>query len=363
MKKIAILTFNRELNYGAVLQSHGLYKTLTDLGHAVEFINLDLKNSKPKIGFIKKIKSNLGQFRQLFIHKNFSKSRRVMLGSSSNDKIYNSQTNLLNDFKHIDLFIVGSDQVWNKEITGKIAFAYFFDFLNDLDLNRISYAASFGSSNWGFSKNENKIINNLLNQFKTISVRETNAIDMLSSNVNIKNAVQVLDPSLLLDNLDHLVKKSNFKSLQKYVFVFSFYKQFTPSDLKFIKDRFGLNIKIFSYNLKYIYDKDYITHYTLSPLDFIKIINDSEFIITDSYHASITAIHLKKQFFVIKTEKGKSRFNRISNLLNDLKLDDRIWEDDIVKEIKLSEINWPQVKRIIDEKKVPSINFLKTNLN
>ena len=46
-----------------------------------------------------------------------------------------------------DILIVGSDQVWNHKIERNKALAYYLDF-GTKDAKRISYASSFGLSEW-----------------------------------------------------------------------------------------------------------------------------------------------------------------------------------------------------------------------
>lgn len=69
--------------------------------------------------------------------------------------------------KRFNVFITGSDQVWDYNITGR-DMAYLLEFANIGKRN--SYVASFGVTD--ISEKYKKEYKNLLNSFSNISVRE-----------------------------------------------------------------------------------------------------------------------------------------------------------------------------------------------
>ena len=136
---ISILSFPREINYGAVLQCYALCKILQDMGHKINIIDLRLRRHPMQWYSI------LIRIPMFFF---FYRFRRKHLN------YFTRHFKSLNELRHYcpqsDLFIVGSDQVWNPEITKRSDPLYFFFSFLPRGVRRISYAASFGTDNWKY---------------------------------------------------------------------------------------------------------------------------------------------------------------------------------------------------------------------
>ena len=223
--KVAILTFSKTTNYGAALQCYALSSFIQNAGHEVIIFNAPL-DSEEAINvslvrlILRKVKKTL---KKIISSDKQSNSEFVRYSRNEKEKkediYWDKQVRLLfesfnqthlppftkelkneQDFKEqypqADLYIVGSDQVWNLSITQKQKQIFFFSFLKDEA--RISYAASFGgSTQWSGTKKETQEINQLLKKFKSISVRESSGISILHDVFHL-NGVEVLDPTLLL---------------------------------------------------------------------------------------------------------------------------------------------------------------------
>lgn len=94
-----------------------------------------------------------------------------------------------------DVYLVGSDQVWNEDITGDRSAAYLLDFGGE-NVKRISYASSIGVSEWNFSQSYTEMASKQLKKFVSLSCREITGANILSQKFNL-NITQVLDPTLL----------------------------------------------------------------------------------------------------------------------------------------------------------------------
>src|SRR5690606_15864360 len=104
-----------------------------------------------------------------------------------------------------DTYIVGSDQCWRPKYSPNIT-NYFLDFLNDKqNVIRISYAASFGTSDWEFNEPETKMCRDLIQKFDAVSVRESSGIELCQKYLD-KEAQHVLDPTMLLELDDYITK-------------------------------------------------------------------------------------------------------------------------------------------------------------
>ena len=102
---------------------------------------------------------------------------------------------ITNADKKYDKFIVGSDQVWNTQLTGN-DFTYYLDFIKDSH-KKNSYAASFGYSKLPEEVKEKAI--DLLKDFNTLNIREKQGKEIIINEIKNKEVNVVMDPTFLLD--------------------------------------------------------------------------------------------------------------------------------------------------------------------
>jgi len=157
------------LSYGATLQTYATIKAIEVLGHDVTLVNLNIPNPYGRIKaillFPKWVKTRL--FRKKYF-KNITRK-------------YNNSEALRKDSPEADLYMIGSDQTWNLDISLDKAPSFFLNFVSD-DNKKVAYAASFGKnkldgSKW-ISKQE---IERLLKRFEYIGIREGSGKEILSS--------------------------------------------------------------------------------------------------------------------------------------------------------------------------------------
>ena len=78
-------------------------------------------------------------------------------------------------------YIVGSDQCWRPRYSPLIT-NYFLDFIKEKEhVKRVSYAASFGTSEWEFDQQTTEECSLLLRRFGAISVREDSAVELIKN--------------------------------------------------------------------------------------------------------------------------------------------------------------------------------------
>ena len=195
--KIKLLTFSLGDSFGAIMQAYALSYTLRKMGHEVELFNLTWYRSFKQQVYLTVTGVN---------HR-FSKFRKNYLPDYT--KKCKTNVDLYEASKGADLCIVGSDQVWNPQITHKYALNYFFDFL-DSDTKRGSYAASFGDIKWNYPEYTIRI-QSLLNKFSFISSREETGVD-ICTNIFNADCAKVVDPTLLLPSYIELLKGKKKKT-------------------------------------------------------------------------------------------------------------------------------------------------------
>lgn len=342
--KTAILTFQDAENYGAALQAYAL-KTACNNYCETEIVNYyndyfhrktDGNGIKAKV---KKIINGKTSATKATRFKNFQK--KYLTGNS--ECIERSGISAI-DGKY-DIYITGSDQVWNLECSGGDK-TYFLDFVTSGTKN--SYAASFGAS-----KGNDELIEELLSDYSKISVREKSGIRILEKCLN-KVVPAVLDPTFLLS-----------KEVWKKQFDLDFSEEFVlVYEVLAGKDLFE-QAKIFSKtrNLKLVCitssDKPRMGAKVIKdagPIEWLNLISKAKYIFTNSFHGLAFSINFNKQFFVELLPPPANTNTRILELLELFDLNERNSKN----ALELGDINYTEVNRILVAKRESSNMFLKS---
>lgn len=350
--KVNLLTFNNALSYGAVLQTYALIRALEKLNCNVELIDY-------RAPFIPPIPTGLWTLRTNY---NLSRLKKELLFAKFRSEHLANKTNTINTLKALnkqhfnaDLYVVGSDQVWNPDITKKYVLNYFFDFVKG---NKISYAASFGKEEWNYPVTFTDEVKRLLSEFKEISVRESQSVSLVNEKFML-TAENVLDPTLLHTDFSGIL--TTYTQKQQ---IACFKLQYDTAFFELVAEAQNrLELPVFAI--------DTIKKYkSITPVpfpavkDWIRYMAESSFIITDSFHGVAFSIIFRKNFVVINA--NPKRFVRIADLLNKLQLENRIIHD--IREINSSEawkeqINYESVDEVLKVLRDKSYDFLKRNLN
>jgi Polysaccharide pyruvyl transferase. len=343
--KIGILTYHQAENYGAILQAYALQQTIINFGLDCDIIDYNCE------GILKQFKFNL---KNSFFYKKkikFSNFRKKYLKLSSPFFLNNIfLTNAI-----YDNFIVGSDQVWNFNCNNNDT-TYLLDFVKDLN-KKNSYAASFGKNtlpNFPESYLRDKFIN-----FNFITVREQNGANLLKKLINKKIPV-VLDPVFLLtkENWQKFVNTNN----KKYILVYQLY--YTESLLEFAKnlskkENLRLIIITISLKTKFFSFFNAIDKSNVGPKEFISLIGNAEYIVTNSFHGTALSIILNKQFF---TEYVSDLYN-VNSRFDELFQNFDLYGRKINKDLSYKPIDYKKINDILDNKRIKAIKYLKRMLN
>lgn len=345
--KIAIiLTFSKNDNRGANLQAYALKKVLEEEGIDVRF--LDIQLSRKKLNAMGLIVTRINNYCAEVFRK------RLKFKYTSQ---YNNAQELHDNPPVADIFIVGSDQVWNPDLTqGVDPRIYFFSFLKD-DTKRVSYAASFGKSEWNTTEYDNDITE-LLSKFDYVSVREDSGID-ICNNIFKRNDVAVcLDPSLLLRTNDiRNIIRNKFKA-RKQIYSYLFYKSGDVYDM----------VEEIASQTKLKITGDLRKSNTLNKLrslhgveQWIRNVAESEMVVTNSFHTMVVSILLRKNFIIVPPVKGRE--TRLISLLSKLGLLNRyINYGDNIDIASLEPINYDIVESKLDALRADSLEFIKKAL-
>ena len=375
--KIGILTQPLLNNYGGLLQNYALQNVLTGLGHEAVTINIVYKD----ISDIRKLASILKRTlfkisgQNILIRAIPNKKEAEIIGYNTKDfvkrnivttKIINKKLNKkqVEEFG-FNAYIVGSDQVWRPMFSPQQS-TYFLDFLEkDNSVKKIAYAASFGVSNWEFTKKQTKYFSKLIKLFNAVSVREDSAVDLCNKYFNI-DAVHLLDPTMLLDKeiYTSLLDKQAINQTTSKLFTYILDQSDEKSQIiKQISRKYDLQpFSIMPQNVFSVPGKKTIKDCIIPPVyDWLKSFIDAQFVITDSFHGTVFSILFNKPFLSIaNNERGLTRFISLLKLFG---LEDRLifsYEDNIIENIK--EIDWNRVNYILGQEKDKSMKFLNNHL-
>lgn len=339
--KAIILTFSKVNNRGANLQCFALLDYLRKKGITVELLDIQLPKPRNLIHQFDAIFNNIlaNRFRQQ-VKLNFTKK-------------YYSYNDLKDNPPRADIYIVGSDQVWNTKITSKIdPRIYFYTFLPKTAL-KVAYAASFGTNEWYPTKYDKEIIESL-KTFKYISVREDSGIAICKKEFGINDVAVVLDPSLLLTQ-DDVLSLFKIKPEKNQIFSYLLYNNDSITGIiEKVKNITNLPV-IGSQTKKNLINK-IKTIYTIPK--WLSNIQCSNLVITNSFHCIVFSILLQKQFIAIPSAPGKSE--RILSLLRKLDLENRfiLSKDQLDSLLLQQKIDYDKVNSKLSEERQMSIAYI-----
>ena len=355
-KKVGIVTFHTALNYGAILQTYALQKFLNNNNIDNEIIDYDCpfikKCYSPFFIAGKKVINSLVRgvvFRNKIFKKreNFNSFLQKYINLSPN---YQNVDEMRKDANKYKYFISGSDQVWSP-ISANFDLFYFLPFAEDYQKH--SYAASLGTSK--LTTDEQNALRQRLKGFKSISVREESAKELLKTITNINNIEVHIDPTLLLSKNDWQDMVDKKKTNEKYLLIFNVEKPI--NDIKFAK-----NIaKEKKLKIIYINDRTLIKDKKIkyveapTPNEFINLFANADTIITNSFHGTVFSIIFEKEFYV-ELENKKARNIRSESLLKKLNIQNR--EIKNIELFKPEPINWQNVANILEEERKKSQNYI-----
>ena len=366
--KIGILTFQGVNNYGAVLQAYALQKVLQDAGYDNEIVNYQRDNladilcwlkNKTKAFFSNKPDRQLYTFLELFkmvfwgegntrdIAKPFARFRERMVLS---DPVGPKTVGNLNG--KYDLFISGSDQVWN---CGRVNLepTYLLDFVDDPD-KKGSYAASFGI--WEIPEKYRETYKRLLGDYRFLSVREEQGAKIIEELVQ-RSAEVVLDPTMLLASDQWL--EVGKKTLDKgYILVYQLeYSDALMHFARLLSQKENLPLKFVKKPKKGAKAEEICPH--TSPEEWIGLFAGADYVITNSFHGTVFSILFHKKFFteITKERIRGSMSSRLENLLNFCGLTDRLLGEGSIEKSH-SPIDYEAVDEKLRGKREASLRYL-----
>lgn len=365
-KKVFILTHPLTGNYGGLLQAYASYTALSNLAYTpyiYRYIPNDLPmGARAWLNYFKgHLKYLLGRsknantmWRRLQISRKFQKGLRVY-----------KETHPAPQGNNIS-YVVGSDQVWRAIYCRmmKTPAYYFLNFATPEQRRKsIAYSASFGVDHWEGTPEETEECKRLLQEFKAVSVREHSGVDICREVFGVE-AVQMPDPTLLLQKAeyDELIAREKTWT-PEYPVLASYVLDENQEVLKQLQTYAqGLNVTL-QHLLPHAGAAKRRDRFAHTVGQWLRLIRDAKYFITDSFHGCAFAIIFNKPFVCLGNEKrGSARFD---SLLGTFGLKDRLAINptpEQVRQILNTPVDWDKVNAIRRSEQERAFEFLRKNL-
>lgn len=380
--KLGILTQPLHANYGGLLQNYALQQTLIRAGHEVETIDWSSpSNLHAKLYTLKwRVLSTLmpQKYKPLryqptavekaVIQRNTSHFIHTYIRHTRPMKSLADFTSQANAGKY-DGYVVGSDQCWRPCYNSFLP-AMFLSFVDVKGVNRVAYAASFGTDKWEFTPEVTAQCAPLAHKFDLVTVREDSGVKLCKEHLGVE-ATHVLDPTMLLTKEDyiHLIEAEREPKAAGTLFNYILDPDETKTAfINRVAD--GMDLRPFQVLPKYQAEtrtkedvKKRIEDCVFPGVTtWLRAFMDAEMTIVDSFHGMVFSILFNKPFWVIgNAERGMSRF---TSLLKLFKLEDRLLDVGELDKVNFKRpIDWSQVNALLEQKRTESkillLNALK----
>lgn len=369
-KKIALFSCHNEPNYGSMLQAYALAESIHLLGKHAEYVNYHVSQKPTLLSRLRRCVSWL--LHVLYIRRRESEFaffqtepfRKVMEKYAEFHQKYMPVANIDYDsdsvknifsFDKYSRYIVGSDQMWAPHLYSPNK-PYFLDWLDFP--NRNSYATSLGGV--VFTDEYLSLLIDKLSKFDNISCREKTNCKMLSEKLG-KDVKYVLDPTLLLNSVQWgKVAISPLSNKRPYILAYILgEKDCITQFAEKLGQKKNLPVYYILTRPKYLTYKNVLGD--VGPAEFVGLIRDADYIVTDSFHGSLFSINFNRNFYAFSKREGNLNTMdnvRILEFLSELGLQSRFQADS--EAVFLSDIEYTDVNRLIETLRDSSNKYLKS---
>ncbi len=374
-KRVAIVTWIKYPNFGTFLQAYALQQVISDLGYNVHILDDSeiMEESKENVKGLDIV------FRFLFALKlriayllQYSKNKKKINLCRDGLKLYDSflDTHLKVDRNTLplidldnryDMFVCGSDQIWFPSLN--IFSPYYY--LSFTSKKKVAYAPSVGASH--YPKDFIPKVKRSLERFDFLSVREERGAELLREFVE-KPIETVVDPTLLLSPSSWEILMVPLDKRFSGGFIFCYFLTYNEKYIQFVLEysrKVGLPLVTFAVEGKSF---DWCRNVLPGgPCEFLTIVKRASLIFTDSFHGTIFSILFGKKFYTFKRFSEREHNNqnsRIENLFNKLNLSAYfLGEADLDMINVLPEINYQEVRLLLEKERQHSLQYLKKSLS
>ena len=387
--KIGIVTYAKCDNYGAELQAYALQWKLNQMGYNAELINLEKKEKDLASNTASILPAIKNRFRvygwrapweilnlciDVLQRKISAKENKVNQEKKHKLFIDFFENNIRHSSKHYtleeirksedldyDVYIAGSDQIWNYMHTDYLD-VYFLEFAKKFKAKRISYAASISAATIpaAYQDEYRRLIPNI----QYLSVRELQGAKIIEQ-LSGRKAEVVLDPTLLITK-EEWSKNIARNPLQghKYVLVYTLSgSKYITRLCESIARRLSCKVVNMKINFRKDKDQNIDSLFNLGPAEWVGLISGATYVVTDSFHGTAFSINYNKPFTTLVNPVSNMN-SRVLSILKITGLLSRVIYDDGKNRMPESlTIDYEPVNKIIDQWREKSLRFIHNSLD
>lgn len=346
--KTLTITLHDTDNCGSSLQAFALQHFLFENNIENQIINYlpsyVKNNGHPFKSIIRKILLFRDSVERTKKFKNFI-SKYLVLTSEK----YTNYDSLKSNPPLADVYLSGSDQLWNVSYACGRDEAFYLNFV--CSKKKLAYAVSLGKSN--LLNNEIEWIISNVRDFDWISVREKSSQKLLEVN-GVAAVDYVCDPVLLLNKDIYKDMQSPVIIYKDYIFIYLVEKsELLENIIQYLKDNFEYKVVLGgSYGKKCTCD---IHLKDIGPCEFLYLINNAKFVISGSFHATVFSSIFHKSFAVVLPSHNQARIEQFLEILE--------LQRCIIRNIKDIQKAMQQIDYdLVDRKLAPFVNNSKNAL-
>lgn len=322
MKNIGVVSYNINCNftnYGSALQSWALNTVIGRMGYRpvlVDYCPDILKEADPLNPFKKmwdkdKESRRMCELTMPAIRENYAKFEKFYTKRFNRTAKKYTKANfcdIVGDEK-LDGFVCGSDTIFCVDEFG-LDDGYYANY-PCMKGKTIAYAASFGDSH--FTDETYKLLNERLRNFKAIGLREKQWVKYVCDHVEVP-VEKVLDPTLLLKREDYDILAVSPQKTEPYLLLYA--RRYNPKMEQYAIDlakREGLKIVEISLRATNA-EKGHEMRYDAGVEEFLGLVREAKFVVTNSFHGMIVAVHYQRPFVVFSREQCDRKIEEVLSL-------------------------------------------------
>lgn len=370
--KIRILTTYAVYNYGASLQAYALTAYLAGKGHDAALINYQPAYLTRKYDYRwVNPESPLSRYaltralyrvmkyvqRQTTLRRKRAFDRFTQAHLPQTPQRYTTYAELRQQPPEADLYLAGSDQIWNVFYDAGRDPAFYLQFGRP-DVRKASYAASF--SYLDIDEENLGRIGQALQDFTAISVREWQGVDLIER-MGLQ-ATWVLDPVFLLPAAAWQRLMNLSRPQERYLLVYDFERN---AALKHFAQAYARRhgLRIYSINDTYPLPYAHRNYNGAGPQEFLSLLYHCSAFVSNSFHGTAFSILFHKPVFVFPRHRHKVN-SRMESLLHLFQMDDCIIHTPAQAEAALTRpFDFEATERILTRERQKSENFIAALLS
>lgn len=363
MIKVGILSSQRHANWGSALQCYALEKKLNGMGFDAEIIDYfpedvtvkgQLKRLKDKSQLMRNPILHLGAicaFSVSYVNKKRVFDKFIKRHLKLSEKTYYDAFEISANDPKEDIYCCGGDQTLNGFKVLDV-----FDQLPDETI-KVAYSSSFGKTE--FDPKEYKHSQESLSRFNALSCREDSGTKIMHE-MGFADAKWIVDPAFLLTADEWKKLVSNKYKGKKYIVAYNLHHdkriEIFEKELSQKYHLPVLNICVQWFEF-YRYGKFL---WCPSVADFLSLIMNAEYVLSDSFHATVFSVLFHKKFMTVVPDWVGTRIESISNLLG---IEDRIinWNEskDYLSMID-NDIDYNRIDCIVEEERKKAEEYINS---